>query len=376
LLPPTRRRLLNLAALVAAAVGVAAIWYARTFTNVVDYLRATGPYYSPSRTTVGRPVATGSRWELSLHDLVLRDLYLPLALGLAGCLVIGAVAVADRWSHRSGRARHARRAGWSGGLRALVGAPGFVPAFCLIEGCLALAVVHESIGEWIPLVPILVVCATACVARVRWVSVRRAAAGYLAALILLNTVMMTETIPWLTRTTAVRVPIVGSVPIVDGRGDIQVEMAAAHEPLGPLTEPLPAQDHRWLPVSRQVADWIIGFAAAQGVTPVVAFASRDPLFNTNTVQLEGELAHHEDIPMAQLLATYGGDNVAAYRRHLLDPRYGEPNVLVSVDPSPGEFPPTVSQRAAQAAARSIGFTEVHRFTLPDGRPGRIWWRRP
>lgn len=107
---------------------------------------------------------------------------------------------------------------------------------------------------------------------------------------------------------------------------------------------------------------------------MVAFASRDRLFNTNTMQFEGEIAYGRDIATSQLLATVGGDSVAAYRAQLVDPTYGEPNVLVTVDASPDEYRPQVTQGYAEEAAASVGFVPVDTFSLPDGRQGRISWR--
>ena len=125
--------------------------------------------------------------------------------------------------------------------------------------------------------------------------------------------------------------------------------------------------------SREVADLILAEADRRGVVPVVAFASRDRLFNTNTVQLEAEIGAGRDIPTGQLLATLPGDTVAAYRAQLTEPQYGEPNVLVTVDASADEYQPQVTQAKAEQAATSVGFVPVDDFTLPDGRHGRIWW---
>jgi hypothetical protein len=135
-----------------------------------------------------------------------------------------------------------------------------------------------------------------------------------------------------------------------------------------------ALERRWLPLSSAVAGWALRLAAADHTEAVVAFASSDPLFNTNTVALEGEIGFGRDIPMAQLVTSIGGGTEAGYLAQLVEPQYGEPNVLISVDPGGEQLEAPVDQALAQQAAQSAGFVLVRRFTLPDGRQGRLWWR--
>jgi len=373
LLGPVRRRLVNFGVMLAAAVAVASIWYVHSLSTVIPYLEGKGPSF---RTANGHKTPNEYKYPIqALGDLQLHDLYLALALGLLGCFVIGVVVAIDK--------RRARRAGgssptapWMDRIRAWVGARGFVTVMTLVVGTTVLCTAHQSTNEWVPLLPVLTVCALACVARARWDNVRWAVGGYLVLMIVFNTMMMSDTVSWLSERTVFRVPGLGVVPITDGTSDIRGQVYLAGEPQGTTTAPMPAQDKQWLPLSRKVAGWVISFAHGHDVEPVVAFSSTDRLFNTNSVQLEGEIGDGQSLAMAQLLPTIGGDTVGAYRAFLVNPKDGVPNFLISVDPHKGEYRPVVNQAKAQAAARSLGFTIVHRFRLPDGRQGRIWWRPP
>ena len=375
ILRPARRRVLGAALLVVVGTAVAAVWYRGSFSTVWPYLHGQGRFFTvaPTHGTGGSGGARRPLWEVALHDLVLQDLFVPLFLGLLVCFAVGAVALLDRRRHQGsgpGPAGEHPRMAW---VRRQVGAPGFVPAVCLLEGWAALSVSGQSVWQWVPLLPVLVVCATASVARVRWTGVRWAVGGYLALLIVLNTVMGSDTVGWLTRPVSVTVPLLGSSYVVDGETEVRTLLRKEGSPVGSPTAPLPAVDRGWLDTSREVADLILAEADRRGVVPVVAFASRDRLFNTNTVQLEAEIGAGRDIPTGQLLATLPGDTVAAYRAQLTEPQYGEPNVLVTVDASADEYQPQVTQAKAEQAATSVGFVPVDDFTLPDGRHGRIWW---
>ena len=69
----------------------------------------------------------------------------------------------------------------------------------------------------------------------------------------------------------------------------------------------------------------------------------------------------------------GGDDTEAYRVQLTDPRRRPPNLVVTTDPGPSEYKPSVTQARVEDAARSLGFRQVGSFHLPDGRETRVWW---
>jgi hypothetical protein len=81
----------------------------------------------------------------------------------------------------------------------------------------------------------------------------------------------------------------------------------------------------------------------------------------------------QGIPMAQLTVDHGGDRTSAYARFLSDPKYGQPNFLVTSSTAAGDYTPQVTQARAEAAARELGFRAVWKTKLPDGRTFRLWW---
>lgn len=148
-------------------------------------------------------------------------------------------------------------------------------------------------------------------------------------------------------------------------------MEGAGYPMGPPASPMPEMHRRWLPVSGEVADFLVDFSAAQGRSPVPWFASHEPLFNTNTVRLAAFPFFHRGLDAAgQLDGNVDGDPVAAYRERLSS---AEPNFLITADPAPMVFLPRVEPSDAEEAARSLGFELVKTISLPDGREARIWW---
>jgi hypothetical protein len=76
------------------------------------------------------------------------------------------------------------------------------------------------------------------------------------------------------------------------------------------------------------------------------------------------------IDVGDLDPAVSGDSVAAYRAQLSDKL---PNFVITTDRSPWEFPGYATQAFAEDAARSLGFTKVAGFRLPDGLETRIWW---
>ncbi len=91
------------------------------------------------------------------------------------------------------------------------------------------------------------------------------------------------------------------------------------------------------------------------------------------VQLAALLYRRTGIPMAQLDPALGGDSVAGYRRFLSDPRYGQPNILVTSSDERNDFDPHVTQRHAIAAARQLGFRPFGIVLQPNGEIAQLWW---
>jgi hypothetical protein len=138
---------------------------------------------------------------------------------------------------------------------------------------------------------------------------------------------------------------------------------------------MPTLHRRWLPVSGEVASFLVDHSAAHGRAPIPYFSTHDPLFSTNTLRLAASLQRRPPLYSAQLSANVGGDRVTAYREGLSNPRYGPglPNFLITGDPPPREYSTPIDPSEAEQAARSLGFELVKTVPLPDGREARIWW---
>lgn len=365
-LPGRRRRLLNLAVMVAAGVAVGYPWLHANFSNVLHYLQ---PPTGVSTPGIGHQQR--ALWEVAAHDLVLRELFVPLAAGLLACFVVAAVNA----RRAVGALRHPRRIKFLDWAHQVPQWGALIPFATLLAGWLALSVNVPSLGQWIPLIPSLVVLAVAALATIRWAAAKWTILVYLCAIMILNAISQTDTLGLISHTRSVYVPVLGTSPIINGNSSLRTLMESAQEPKGNIVEPLPAVDREWMPLSRSEAGYILNFAAAHHEPALVTFASRDPLFNTNTLQLAGELWFHQLLSMGQLISNNGHNSVAAYRTELGGVPPGVLGIMISVDNGPGGYQPPVDQKFAQKAAMSLGYVEVHQFVLPDGRRGRVWWRK-
>jgi hypothetical protein len=77
--------------------------------------------------------------------------------------------------------------------------------------------------------------------------------------------------------------------------------------------------------------------------------------------------------VGRFVITDGPHGVEAYRRQMVDPNYGWPNILIIVDPEMPRLASVVPPSAAESAAGMAGFTLVKEFQMPDGRHARVWW---
>jgi hypothetical protein len=131
----------------------------------------------------------------------------------------------------------------------------------------------------------------------------------------------------------------------------------------------------WLRPSGRMAALLRDTAAQHACDPVVFFAVQDPLFNTNTVDLDYQLSYLTALPTGILKPR---DEVAgeAPLRQLNDPELGQPNLVITGKPAAasGNFSPHVGYGASIQAVRSDGFGPVGRLRLPDGRVMTVWWK--
>jgi hypothetical protein len=353
-----RRRLargaVNLGLLVLAGMAVAAVWYWHNLEPVLDYLTEFGYGDKSAEFGAHHALLSWSRWTGVAAEMTEADLLLPLAaLVLAG---LAAVAIAVvREVQRADQRRAA--------LRRLAGGDAAVVAIVVAGGYLALTSSRNAgFGFTLPLSVLVLPPAAIALRRFRAAAVPAVVAlGLIAAV---NLAAVSNLWSDLSRERRLPVPALGRLPWLNGvhyaLADIRIQVP------GPETR-FAARDRGWLRADKLLAALLL----REEGPPVVAFASRSHVLNTNTVGLAAVLDFRRSIPMAQLLAD-DGDSVRAYMRRLTDPRYGVPTVLVTMSSTAGDYRPRVTAAYAEAAARRLGFRLVHTLTLPDGRLARVW----
>jgi 4-amino-4-deoxy-L-arabinose transferase-like glycosyltransferase len=348
------RGAVSLGLLVLAAGAVAALWYWRNLQPVLDYLTEFGYGGKSAEFGAEHPLLSWARWSAVGEEMTEADLLVPLAaLVLAGLVAALAAAVA-----------RVRRAGDRGAalLELARGDAAAVAVVALVGYAALTSSRNAGFGFTLPLSVLLLPLATIALRRFRTAAVPVIAA--LALIAALNLAASTDLWSSLSRERQLTLPGLARLPWLNGvnyaLSDIRTQAA------GPETR-FDDRDRGW-PRSDQA---LAALLARQKGPPVVAFASRSHVFNTNTVQLAGMVRFQRLIPMAQLVADRG-DSVAAYARQLTDPRYGQPKILITMSSEAGDYLPHVSQARAEAAARRLGFRLVQTLTLPGGRRARVW----
>jgi len=280
-----------------------------------------------------------------------------LALALTACLLAGVVSVIATRSDR--RLRSAQ-------VLAALGLLAFV-----LEGYLVLTTSrNEGTAFALPWLPALVVLAVAAAARTRPTAARSALAIAVAAAAGLGVVMKSGLVTTLATPRSVSVSILDDVPLLDGRGIIQREVAAAGYPIGDPTEPLPSMHRRWLPLARRVTALVLTRAAREHVRTTLLVAMDDELFNNTRLRLAAALWFHRYLPVGRLTAAAGEDRPSVYAQKL---RASRATALVIAPRAPGA-PSTLTEANVAAGAREAHFRRLQTFVLPDGRPLQFWWR--
>ena len=355
------RAVANLVLAALAMAAVAATWYWRNLQPVSDYLTSFG--YGRQSGVYGEehPLLSWSRWTTVAEHMGQESLHLWLFAALA----VGAAGAAFLAVRRILRSEERRTA-----AAALARSDALTVAIVLAAGYAALSSSRNAgYGFTVPLVALLVALALLSVRELP--ALRLPAAVLLGAVAAFNVVSQSGVSSAVAEPRSASVPAIGSMPATDGRplavGYVRVQVP------GPATEFTP-QDEEWLPFDRRLARFFLDYAGSKDQAPVVAFASRNRLVNTNSVGLAGRLWWGTQIAFTQLDASVDGDRPDAYARYLSDPAHGLPNMLVTADVARGDFAPLVTQARAEAAARSLGFGVVATMTQPDGRGLRVWWR--
>jgi 4-amino-4-deoxy-L-arabinose transferase-like glycosyltransferase len=358
------RRAATFALTLTVGIAIAATWYAQSWRSVAEYLIGFG--YGDRSVYYGQayPILSWARWTARLKTLIDRGFYLPLAALVAATLAAGTITALLRARRVDGAAL---RAGLQNGI--------WISVVVVMCGYLALSSSpNEGTGFALPLLPILVALAMASLARLEWRSARVSLAAAFLMVSAFDVVMKADVIAPLSGSTDATVPGLGGVRLIEGRGDIQRTLAHSGSDLGGPTSQIPERHKQWLGLGRDVAIWLDQIAGEHHRVARVVFGSKDPFYNTNLIELSARMYLRKRLGIAQLEPTFGGDNAESYRAQLVDlPGHQPPNLVVTTDPGPAEYRPSVTQSYVEAAARSLGFEQVASFRLPDGRESRIWW---
>ena len=348
------RGLLNLALLVLAAVAVAALWYWRNLQPVLDYLTEYGYGAKSAEFGPEHPLLSWARWTAVAKEMTEADLLVPLAaLVLAG--VLASLFAAARRVQRAGDQRRS--------LLALARTDAFSLGIVVLAGYAALSSSRNTgFGFTLPLSLLFLPLAAIALHHFRGVALPAIAA--LTVVIAVNVAASTDLWSGLSRDRQVDVPGMGRLSWLNGAhyalSDIRLQVP------GPQTH-FDASDRGWPEADRALAALLL----RQEGPPVVAFASRSHVLNTNTVGMAAVLEAHRSIPMAQLLAD-NGDTVRNYVRQLSDPAFGLPRILITMSSERGDYLPHVTQAYAETAARRLHFHLIQTMRLPDGRLLRVW----
>jgi 4-amino-4-deoxy-L-arabinose transferase-like glycosyltransferase len=303
-----RRSARNLALACVAAAGLAATWYGPNLGSIWTYLTTYG--YGAASTEYGTAhVPWDPAWWTAVGLKAVRsEIWLPLAVVLViGLASLVAVVLRDARPRSSGGA-------WHHSARVLDAA---VCACVVLLGYLALSSSPNLGSDFaLPLLPMVCCLAIAGLARGRFAFGRRGGAVALAAISAVVIATKSGVAAGFAPQAAVDVPLVGSVTVLDARGDIQ-RYAQTFGSGRPGSLELSALDHQWQIAAADLEARLVMYAHAKGRLAVICAATRDPFVSTNHLQLAAQYWWDAAPPLfAQLSPRPGGDSVATYREQL------------------------------------------------------------
>jgi hypothetical protein len=133
------------------------------------------------------------------------------------------------------------------------------------------------------------------------------------------------------------------------------------------------RDGLWLRADRKLSEIIAGLYGPNGEAPVVAFASRNRMLNSNTMQLASVEKYQRGVPLEQFEIEEEDENSVAHYRELLEgSEEAAPTALVTMSSEEDDFDIAIEQKKAEAAAREVGFLRFASMMLPDGRMLWVW----
>lgn len=372
-----RRQILHVAGALVLGLVIAGSWYTATWHLVLRYLTSYG--YGPEANRYGpsRSVLSIGWWTYRLHRVVDAELFVPMAIAVIVCLAGGLVTWLVRRRRQRGEGTWGRRA------LGFFGRPAGIVVIFVVWGYLVLSTTDNSGFMFeLPFVPAVLLVAAYVASR----SLCRAR-PYLSTVCVLAAAIsfagMSDALPGVSSaSTSVSIGSF-SATAFDGRGSFLGYASAdgggcrtGTECVGSGTTPgETTYVAEWLAPSRRMATLLHDTAARHACDPVVFFAIQDPLFNTNTVDLDYQLRYTTALPTGLLKPR---DEVAGESplRQLNDPELGQPNLVITGRPpaTSGNFSPHVGLAATVHTLRSDGFAPEGGLRLPDGRVMTVWWK--
>ena len=352
------RGLLNLGLLIAAGALVAAPWYARNLSAVIDYLTGFGYGSQSSQYGEEHALVSWEHWSQVAKTMMKTDLLVPLAaMVFLGLLVVLGRAIGRLWGATGKR----------DALATLVRSDATSVAIVLGAGYAGLSS-SQNIGDGFT-VPLTVLAIPLAVVALKPLKSAVVPIAALLALIGVTNLAVTSNLSdTLAKARGVYVPAFGQMPWVSG---VPNAVSGVRQQMPGPPARFTGPDKGWPKTDTALADIIVRHSSPSGEPPVVAFASRSWILNTNTVQLASVLKYRRTLPLTQLVADYG-DTVAEYKQQLSSPDLGLPSMLVTMSSNAHDFEPHVTQSYAETAARQLDFRLTQTLSLPNGRVLRVW----
>lgn len=366
---PSRRhqRLLMLSGSLLLAVLTAATWLVPNEKGVFDYLFSFG--YGTRAVEFGGKHSTfgPDAWLASLQALCNIDVYLPhllvILLGGLAMFVIG-----FRELLKSMNAEF---------LREIIQSPMLPIVVIIAEALLALTSSrNKGSAFFAPIVPALMVTAVwACLQVSRYRYYRLMLTGFLIGVAIVAGTPLLDLRTPISRPWVADVPILGRVPVTDGRGTLQTYVAAGCEQtdcpqkLANVTEPLdPVSGRAWINVIERTAAMI---NQTNGANAVVVWGFRHRLYNVNTVNLLQLLSKGTQFDGRQIEPIVIGESLDGYlswiTREVVDAC-----VLLTSDKTVYDFLPAVNRAFMYEAAEKVGLVPDQQLSTPDGQTVTLW----
>lgn len=338
-LPHRRQRTINLVLAGAVALVVMVPWWIPNVSAVLDYLD------QPSRVGgLHRGQQGGGAWRTpGVRDLRLlaADLLLPMLALVVAALGTTTVVWWRRGRPVLDRPRHA----------ALL--------IVVVLSGVALLFAGEAVGQWIPVLPALIVLASSGSSRLS-PSAQRVTLGVLLAVVLFNVTQSSRVLPDVSRPRMVQLGPFGRLPLTDARWPLEDQIRPGRLDSGGV---LPDE---YEVVQRDI-DEVVTIAAEHAASAdepgvLVLPRSAHPLLNVNVMLLADRMVHLKPRLIVGGIAIPPDTGAEAVRALLEDPQNGQPNLILSVEP---ELDSTLA---------ALGFDAIDRIELPGDLNAVLWWR--